>query len=64
MFPVTMCAILSAIYIITVGTSVKRAIDGQLDKDLVLICAVGWGFSGVLACLVIICGLIAFGDKL
>ena len=61
MFPVTMCAILSAIYIITVGTSTKRAIDGQLDKDLVLICAVGWGFSCVLACLVMVCGLLAFG---
>jgi hypothetical protein len=61
MFPVTMCAIISVIYIITVGTSTKRAIDGQLDNDLMLICAVGWGFSCVLACLVIICGLLAFG---
>ena len=64
MFPVTICAILSVIYIIAVGTNIKHAIDGKLDKDLVLVCAVGWGFSCVLACLIMICGLLAFGGRL
>ena len=61
MLPILMCAFLSVIYLMFVGFSINSTTNGGLPANVMLVGVVGWGFSCVLTCLIIICGLIAFG---
>ena len=64
MVSIIMCAVLSVIYLVFVSTTITPTANGELPADVALVGIVGWGFSCVLVCLTIICGLIAFGGKL
>lgn len=64
MAPIIMCAILSVIYLLFVGYTITPTANGELPADVALVGIVGWGFSCVLVCLTIICGILIFGGKL
>lgn len=64
MLSILMCAFLSVIYLVFVGTSIAPTATGELPANVVLVGIMGWGFTCVLVCLTIISGILIFGDKL
>lgn len=64
MLPILMCAFLSLIYLVFVGTTIAPTATGELPANVVLVGIVGWGFTCVLVCLTIISGILIYGGKL